>query len=186
MEDLIYLPTPVPDSIHEAAYDAAAQCGYDREEEVLLDAEIVDVRMVSPESVKAIYPEWLDPPCSYSPDEIVRVDWNTWAVPKRFDSRYEQAVIARAESIIVASSTLLEGEVFTYGLGPEYNWLEWDEHTAPSREPPESVFEALCRMITDDWHDEILEYADDDPSYLDGIHPKLKQAVAKVLAEGPR
>ncbi len=121
MNRLTYSPEPVPAKVREAAGYAAAQCGFDQFEEVLLDHKILDVRRVSAESVSALYADWLQPPCSFSPDEIMRVDWLTWAIPKRFNGEYEAAVIARAESIVVAATTLLAREVFTYGLGPEYN-----------------------------------------------------------------
>ena len=183
MDRLTYSPEPVPAKVREAAGYAAAQCGYDQFEEVLLDHKILDVRRVSAESVRALYADWLQPPCSFSPDEIVRVDWLTWAIPKRFNGEYEAAVIARAESIIVAATTLLEREVFTYGLGPEYNWLEWEEGSPPSNELPTSVFEALRKLISGDWRAGILEHGDHDASYLDQIHPKLQGAVAKVIGK---
>lgn len=134
-------------------------------------------------TVKALYPEFLIAPCSFSPDEIVRVDWLTWAVPKRFDGRYESAVIGRSESIVVAVPTLIEREVFTYGLGPEYNWLEWDEGVSPSLDLPAAAFEALGELIIGDWREEVREHADEDPKYLDGIHPGLRAAVAQVIAD---
>jgi hypothetical protein len=183
MDRLTYTADPIPDSVLDAAGDAAAQCGYDQFEEVLLDYEIVDIRRVSAQSVKDHYPEWLQQPCSFSPDEIVRVDWQTWAVPKRFDNAYERAVIARNESIVVAISTLMAREVFTYGLGPEYNWLEWKEGVFPSSEPTASAFEMLGELINGEWRDDVREYADGDPGYLDGIHPSLQAAVAKAIGK---
>lgn len=183
MDRLVYRAGPVFDEIYDAASDAAAQCGYDQTEEVLLDYTVLDIRWVSTDSVKALYPEFLIAPCSFSPDEIVRVDWLTWAVPKRFDGRYESAVIGRSESIVVAVSTLIDREVFTYGLGPEYNWLEWDEGGSPSLDLPAAVFESLGELIIGEWREEIREHADEDPSYLGGIHPSLRAAVAQVIAE---
>lgn len=184
MDLLAYAPDPVPESVRGAADDAAAQCGFDRFEEILLDSEVTDVRRVSARSVEEHYPEWLRPPCSFAPDEIVRVDWRTWAVPKRFDGRYDQAVIARAESIIVAISTLLAREVFTYGLGPEYNWLEWKEGCPPEGEPTASAFKTLAALITGDWRNHVCEHADADPRYLDCIHPNLRAAAAEAIGAG--
>ena len=181
MDRLTYTCGPIPENVREAAGDAAAQCGYDQFEEVLLDYEIVGIRRLSVQAVKDHYPEWLQPPCSFSPDEIVRVDWQTWAVPKRFDSALEKAVIARAESIVVAISTLLAREVFTYGLGPEYNWLEWEEGVSPHGEPTEFAFGALGELITGDWSDDVRENAGEEPGCLDGIHPSLQAAVAKAI-----
>ena len=92
MDELVYRSAPVSEQIFEAARDAAAQCGYDQTEEVLLDHTILDVRWVSGDSVRSLYPEFLEPPCSFSADEIVRIDWLTWAVPSRFDGRYEKSL----------------------------------------------------------------------------------------------
>lgn len=44
MESLVYRDDPVTEEIYEAAADAAAQCGYDQLEEVLLDYTVLDVR----------------------------------------------------------------------------------------------------------------------------------------------
>jgi hypothetical protein len=183
MNQLTYTSDPIPESVRDAAGDAAAQCGYDQFEEVLLDYEIVGIRRVSAQSVMDHYGAWLQPPCWFSPDEIVRVDWQTWAVPKRFDNAYEKAVIARAESIVVAITTLMAREVFTYGLGPEYNWLEWEEGAPPAGEPSESALTALGDLIVGDWQEDVCEDADGQPSYLDGIHARLRTAVAKAIAD---
>jgi len=183
MDQLTYTSDPIAESVRDAAGDAAAQCGYDQFEEVLLEYEIVDIRRVSAQSVKDHYGAWLQPPCSFSPDEIVRVDWQTWAVPKRFDNTYEKAVIARAESIVVAITTLMAREVFTYGLGPEYNWLEWEEGAPPAGEPSESTLTALCDLIVGDWKADVCEDAEGEPIYLDRIHPSLRAAVAKAIAD---
>ncbi len=181
MDLLTYASDLIPESVWDAAGDAAAQCGYDQFEEVLLDYLIVDIQRVSVQSVKEKYPEWLQPPCSFSPNEIVRVQWQTWAVHKGFDGTYEKAVIARAESIVVATSTLIAREVFTYGLGPEYNWLEWEEGFPPGGEPTASAFAALSDLITGDWRESIDEHAYGKPDYLAGIHPSLRLAVAKAI-----
>jgi hypothetical protein len=183
IDQLSHTSDPIPESIREAAGDAAAQCGYDQFEEVLLDYEIVGIRRVSAQSAKDHYGAWLQPPCSFSPDEIVRVDWQTWALPERFDNTYEKAVIARAESIVVAVSTLMAREVFTYGLGPEYNWLEWQEGAPPAGKPSESTLNALGDRIVGDWLDDVREDADGQPGYIDRIHPSLKVAVAEAIAD---
>jgi hypothetical protein len=77
----------------------------------------------------------------------------------------------------------MDRKVFTYGLGPEYNWLEWDESSSVPVDPPPVVFETLSELITGDWRDDVKERADEDPSYLDCIHSNLRAAVAQVIAE---
>lgn len=181
MDELVYRSAPVSEQILEAASDAAAQCGYDQTEEALLYHAILDVRWVSGDSVRSLYPEFLEPPCSFAPDEIVRIDWLTWAVPLRFDGRYEKSVITRAESIVVAVSTLVKREVFTYGLGPEYNWLEWKDGVSPPEDLPDGVFEALGELIAGDWREDVREDAEMDPNYLDNLHPKVRAAVTEVI-----
>lgn len=182
MNKLIYRDDPVPEQIYEAARDAAAHCGYDPFEEVLLDCKVLDIRWISGDSAREFYAEFLVPPCSFSSEEIVRIEWLTWSVPKQFDGSYEKAVIARSESIVVAVSTLMNREVFTYGLGPEYNWLEWQEGSPPPSELPTTVFEALGQLIVGDWLEDVQEHADGEPSYIKEIHPQLQAFVAKAIS----
>lgn len=181
LDRLVYTSDPVPAGVGDAAGDAAAQCGYDQFEEVLLDYEIVGLRRVSAESVKEHYPSWLEPPCSFSPDEIVRIDWHTWAVPNGYASACKRGVIARAESIIVAIPTLLAREVFTYGLGPEYNWMEWEDIASLPAEPGPSAIEALYGLITAEWLQDVCWDAERDPRFLDDMHPDLRAAMARAI-----
>ena len=95
MERLAYRLDPIDEQIREAASDAACECGYDQFEEQLLGHEILDIRWVSSEALKALFPEFLAPPCSFDPNGIVRVDWQTWAVPTSFNGQYEEAVVER-------------------------------------------------------------------------------------------
>jgi hypothetical protein len=61
MTSLAYRKAPVPKSIRDAAGDAAAQCGYNQFEEELLHYKILSIRCVSAGSVRAFYPEFLEP-----------------------------------------------------------------------------------------------------------------------------
>jgi len=70
------------------------------------------------------------------------------------------------------------------GWDPENNWLAWQDHRSTGKERPDPVFEALSELIKGEWRDNVCKYADDDPTYLDSIHPKLREAVAEVLGEG--
>ena len=181
MDRLTYTAGPIPRSVRAAAGDAAAQCGYDQSEEVLLDYEIIGIRRVSARSVKDHYPTWLQPPNPLSPREIVRVDWQTWAVSRSYPIACKRGVTVRAESIIVAVPTLLTGEVFTYGLGPEYNWLEWGQGVPSAGEPGPSAFDALYDLITMEWLHDVCCDADGNPRYLDEMHPDLRVAMAKAI-----
>ena len=149
----------------------------------MLHSVVLDIRRVTADSVKENYPWVIDPSASLSPDDVVRVDWQTWAVPNNFNGTYEEAVVERAESIVVDIPTLLAREVFSYGLGPEYNWLSWQEFAAPGGELRTEVFRALCDVIRGDWADRIREYADGDVDYQAYIHPALSAAVAEVISQ---
>ena len=50
-------------------------------------------------------------------------------------------------------------------------------------ETPEAVFESLCELISEQWLDGIREHACEDPNYLDNIHPRLLEAVAKAISK---
>lgn len=181
-DQFAYTADPIPESVCDEAEDAAAQFSYDRFEEVLLEDEIVDIRRVSAQPVKDHYGVWLQPPCSSCTNGIVRVDWQTWAVPKRFNNAYEKAVIARAESIVVATTTLMAREVFSYGLGHEYNRLEWQEGVRPADELPAFALKAIGDLIVGDWWEDVREDAGGQPSYHEGTRPSLKTAMATAIA----
>lgn len=177
---LRYRDDPIPTTLEEAALSAASSCGYDRSEEHLLHAEVLEIRWVDTASIR----EAIDPESDedFSGQEVVMVKWRTWAVPQSLDGEYEQAVLERLESIIVDADILRDGEVCTYGLGPEYNWLHWEEHPVAGAEAPAEVYESLSELISTEWSDDVRAYAEGDESYLDGIHPSLRPAVAAVLA----
>ena len=84
----------------------------------------------------------------------------------------------------MAVSTLVEREVFTYGLGPEYNWLEWQDGVPPPGDLPDDVFEALGELIAGDWLEDVRDDADMDPNYLNNLHPKVRSAVTEVIESG--
>lgn len=185
MDRLAYRPDPVPESLWDTARDAAAQCGYDQFEEKLLDHQVLSIRWVCAESARAQFPEFFEAPSPLVEDEIVRVDWRTYAVQECFDGDYEKAVVERVESIIVDVSTLVARGVVTYGLGLEYNFIEWQEGVPTGEEMPDAVFQSLSDLILTDWREDVQEWADGDPTYLDGIHPRLRDAVAEVMRFPP-
>jgi len=181
MAVLKYRRGPIPDALRASAMQAASQVGFDQFEEFFLDGRILKMRWVHADSVRANFSTFLEPPCDFNPEEIVRVDWQTWAVPKSFTGKFEGAVVERVESIVVAAETLLADEIFTYGLGPEYNWLHWEEESPSGVALPNSVFTAIRDLIEGDWRDQVSEYAEGDDSYLEGVHPRLRAAVKRVL-----
>jgi hypothetical protein len=181
MHTLCYLDIPVSSEITASALVAAAQCGYDAAEEVLLHCRVLGVSWVAAHSARERYPSQLEEMNSKAPEEIVRVDWQVWAISKQFDGGYEQSVVERVESIVVDVPTLLSGEVYTYGLGPEHNWLEWAEGSITGEALPDEVFEALCDVIVEHWPIRIREMAEGNPDYLEGIHARLRGSVSRVL-----
>jgi hypothetical protein len=181
MAVLKYRRGSIPNALRASAMQAASQVGFDQFEEIFLDGRILKVRRVHADSVRAHFSEFLEPPCNFNLEEIVRVDWQTWAIPKAFTSEFEGAVIERVESIVVAAETLLDGEIFTYGLGPEYNWLHWEEGRPRGAALPNRVFTAIRDLIEGDWRDFVSEHAEGDDTYLEGVHPRLRAAVKRVL-----
>lgn len=181
VEVLKYRQGSVPDALRASAMQAASEVGFDRFEEYFLDGRILKMCWIHADSVRAHFPEFLESPCNFNPEEIVRVDWQTWAVPKAFSGEFEGAVIERVESIVVGAETLLSGEIFTYGLGPEYNWLHWEDGRPSGAALPNGVFAAIRDLIEGDWCDQVLEHAEGDDSYLESVHPILRAAVKRVL-----
>jgi N-formylglutamate deformylase len=182
---LAYRPDPVPESLWDAARDAAAQCGYDHGAEKRLYHLVLNIRWVWPASARANFPEFFEPTSPRAENEIIRIDWRTYAVPECFDGACETAVIERVASIIVDVSTLVAGGVVTSGLGPAYNVIEWREGVAAGEDMPDQVFDALSDLILTDWREDVQEWAGGNPACLQEIHPRLRNAVAQVLRFPP-
>lgn len=181
LPDLAFRRGSIPAHIRESALSAAAQCGYDQYEEHFLWARILKIQWVAEASVRAHFPEYLKEPCNFDPQQIVRVSWQTWAIQKRFNGQFEKSVVERVESIVVAVETLLAGKVMTYGLGPEYNWLQWGEGIATDKELPVKVFDALRDLIEGEWQDDVFEYFEEDDAILNDVHRRLKPAIKRIL-----
>jgi len=184
VSQLQYRTTTITQGLREAALEAATQCGYDRTDETLLHSAIDRIRWVTPQCAQTFFSDSLVPEGEWSANEIIQIDWHTWAIAKEFDARYEESVVERVESIVVAVPPLLSGEIFSYGLGPEYDWLHWEEGKAIEQELPTEVFDALQELIAREWRSQVIEVAGGDDDYLSGIHPKLQAAVAAVLCGG--
>ena len=181
LSQLEYSPDPIPDDFSGLAMDVASECGYDKWEEHLLHASIRDIKWLTKESAEQFFSNDLQPVGEYSPQELLRIDWHTWSIPQRFNGLFEKAVVERVESVVVAAPILITGEVFTYGLGPEYNWLYWEEQGASADAPPQEVFDALNDLIKGDWKDKVAEYADGHDAYISSVHPLLQAAVSSAL-----
>lgn len=183
MKNLEYRTELVPDHIQAVARDVAEHFGYDMFAEIPLGTSVQNVRWVSADSVRSVYPQFLEPPFSFSADDILRIDWQTWSVSRTFARGLDQAVISRSESIIVAASTLMEQEVFTYCLGPEFNWLEWDESEAAVADLPAFVIEELGKLISGQWRESVRAQVGTNPDYIGGIHPALRPYVFLAATE---
>ena len=174
----------ITNEIQVAALKAASQCGYEHSEEIYLGGLILEIRWVDAQSVSTYFPEYLGEPSSFDANAILRIDWQNWVISKQYDGLFDKAIIERHESIVVAEAVLLSGEVFTSGLGPEYNWMYWEDLPPMKTEPPQEVFSTLREVIKNEWRDEILDYAEGDDGYLDRINPLLKSAVESVIKSG--
>ena len=184
VNDLDYRTADLPHGIHAAALLTARQCGYDASEEILLHAEVIAIQWLATDSVKTYFAEFLDPPCSADPAAVVRIDWRTWAVPSRFDGVFETCIVSRQECIVIDVPSLLAGEAFTYGLGPEFNVFHWEDMNPPDSDPPMHVLDSLCSVIRGDWREDLLEYFDSNVGLgggLYGLHPALRSAVSDVF-----
>ena len=184
MTSPIDAPAPISQEIIEAAEYAASQCGYDPDREIFLGC-VVHVGWPSPYELALLSEKFGNPPEVFAGGDVISVSWSTWAIPAHFNSPDVSGIIPRFETILVEVSTLMAREVMTYGLGRDYNWLDWRDGLGLAGEPPEHVFAALSNVIRTNgyWATTIRECADGDPAYLETVHPRLRDAVAAVLEE---
>ena len=185
--EIFYRGGKADQDILDAAFSAAYDCACDRNEEILLDVEILDVEWLTQESATKAFSEYLKAPFNLSPDDFFRIDWQAWVISKDFTLELDKAITIRTESIYVDKTTLLNKEVFTYGFGPEYNWLHWQEISNPTsydeNNPPIEVIEAYCELLEGDWAYELKEYFEDelDLAFLNKLHPLIKSTIEKLL-----
>jgi hypothetical protein len=184
MDEVSYRDDKVPENILEAAMAAACACGYDSDAERLLWADVLSVGLASAEDVMPLYPEVFTAGDECDPGEFARITWQTWAIPTHFEGEYESAIVERVESILVDVATLMSREVLTYGLGREHNWLEWADRGCTGKSPPDDALGVLTDLITGEWSPYIREWAEDEPDYLNNIHPTLRGAAAKSCQKG--
>ena len=175
---LIFRDKTIAPDILEAAHDAVGQCAYNHSEEYLLHYSVLDVKWIAADSVNEFF---IDNPCDDESSSILLIVWRAWVIPNIFSVDFEESVEERNESMCVALPVLLAREVFTYGLGPEFNWIYWEDlGSAPAISPPIEVYESLADLIDGDWSDSLSEYITENESFMENCHPSLKQAITRL------
>lgn len=165
---------------------AAAACAVEAsntEEFRALQCEVVAARNLTAASALELFgtmTSGLDP---IDPATIWRVDDQIWLCTYKLDHRNPWRIDLWEEHIHIDEKTLLDGDVFTYGLGLEYHWLEWGDDQQTTMEiddvrVPPTVLDSFCELVESDWAEDIREHFEEE------FPPErqLRHAILKVIA----
>jgi len=94
---------------------------------------------------------------------VVEIDYEVWIMPADFAPENPENLIYRRDRVFVDVDTLIKDKVVTYGLGPEYNQLEWLEIEGISGPLeivnfPSEKLELLAEVITSHRGEQIVEF----------------------------
>jgi hypothetical protein len=165
-------------SVLELARTVPGVMGGACEDEVYLCSNLLNVRKVNAESAQQSFHYGQDVQLV---DHIIRVDYEFWTAIPQFDAAAPEHVTHRREHLYVRTSVLARGELFVYGLGPEFGFEEWvnDDTTEGTPEQtglPEDGYTALLNEISSNHLTAIGEYLVDDEEELPtGIRPAMQK-----------
>ena len=179
---------PLSDEIQDAAQEVPEAVGYNRDEDVFLTGEVLDIRFVEDECASKMFG-----PCDhcddYPDDSVIRIDYCTWAVPKQFDALSPDNVIYRKEHVFIRTGVVLMGETFTYGLGPELNFIEWvpddlNEGSPDEVSLPSEAMDYLVDHIRSEHGDEIEEWTEGyEKNIPEGLSPPMLALYREIIAD---
>lgn len=185
-----YVDGPNSGSNEDCADSVPSALGYDWDEEKLLDSSVLDVRQVSARSAAEQFG------CDgkefrKGKDCLIRIDYESWAAPKKFDPDAPEHVIYRREHVYVRRSVLLADEVFSYGLGREFDIEHWkrdeEKQGAPEKvQLPPRAREDLQAEIESEQRVEIVEWLDGDVDRIPAGLGEVMQALYEKIAQKTR
>lgn len=183
--DVTYTSVEPSDLLLNAATSAAWACCTEEFRE--LDCDILSAKNLTTASALALFGNLADGPYPIDPATIWRVDWQLWVCVAKFNHKYPWQIELMKEHIYIDEKTLLDRDAVTYIMGPEYNWLEWQDDQQTTMEiddarAPKAVLDGFCDLVETSWSENIREHFEDElPS--EALPQQLRQVILKVLAE---
>lgn len=180
----------ISDANEDWADSVPSALGYDWDEEKLLDSSVLDVRQVSARSAAEQF-GLDDKEFRKGKDCLIRIDYESWAAPKKIDIEAPEQVVYRREHVYVRHSVLLADEVFSYGLGREFDIEHWErdeeKHGSPEEvQLPPSVRDDLQSEIESEQRVEIAEWLDGDVDRIPAGLGEVMQALYEEIAQETR
>lgn len=116
---------------------------------------------------------------------VVEIDFEAWIIPAEFSPENPEDLIYRSNRVFVDADTLIKDKLVTYGLGPEYNYLEWLEISGSSGPLPPEKLELLADVITSHRGEQIIEFLKGGGEVPDQLSAPVLRAY-KVLSATAR
>jgi hypothetical protein len=186
-ESLDYTGKTFSRKVWIAAKSAALQIGYDIDDELILDAEIDSIEQLHPDAIKNRFPHFLSDQATVSLEDFLEVTYTTWSIPKSYDGSMakvdlENAVISRCELIIVLLPDLMENTLLTYGLGREFNHIEWQDLSTSRGELTSKCVKKIRELIAGEWQSKVQEYYAENPVNLKSVPISLRSELLTTLS----
>lgn len=192
------MKTELSEEIIDAA-DEAFAIGYDQfDGEVLITGRVLRVERLNEELAKTFtaYDEAEDE----ADNPLVEIEYEIWVLPKSFDLHNPDELSYRRDKVIFESETLVSGSAVSYGLGPEYGQLSWDQlewlsGRAKEVNLPTEMYEEYISKICETREENIWTYFDNDPdadipenlpNMLSDFYQRIRVEVRKREAERSR
>ena len=164
--------------------------GYDWDAEQLLSSSVLDIKQVSARCAAEQF-GLDDEEFRQGLDCLIRVDYQSWAAPNEFDPEAPEHVVYRREHVYVRRSVLLAEEVFSYGLGREFDIELWESDEEKEGSPeevrlPPGAREFLQSEIEREQREGIAEWLDGDVDNIPAGLGEAMQALYEEIAQETR
>lgn len=152
--------------------------------EVLVFGQILELRCLTSEST-AEYLDSIGWHLETSAAPVVEIDFEAWIIPADFSPKNPENLIYRCNRVFVDADRLVKDKLVTYGLGPEYNYLEWLEIGDRSGTFPPEKLELLADVITSHRGEQIVEFLKEGGEVPDHLSAPVLSA-CKGLSQAAR
>ena len=185
-----YVDGPISGSMEGLADSVPSALGYDWDAEQLLGSSVLDIKQVSAKSAAEQF-RLDDEEFRQGEDSLIRVDYESWSASKKFDPEAPEQVVYRREHVYVRRSVLLADEVFSYGLGREFDIEHWESDEKKQGSPeevrlPPSAREFLQSEIESEQREQIAEWLDGDVDRIPAGLGEVMQALYEEIAQETR
>ncbi len=183
--ELEYIDYPFDKELEKLIRRVPAQFIFEWDNEYGLDSKVLEKRWISNDCVRKLYPEYNSEIDDDKPI-MLRIDYCNLLMPSSFRPWDPEYLTTREEHIIALESVIRDDALVGYGLGPELNHADWEDHggtifSSKHKNMTEEHYELLAETLSDsDYNYEIKEYLEDEGEIPENLHPLINEIYRKI------